>query len=169
MFGRTRGHTRLKNPFWSGAQFVAALFRDGEQGVWYDPSDLSTLFQDAAGTIPVTAAGQPVGRMMDKSGNGNHATQSTAASRPILRLNATTGAYYLETDGVDDGMQTNSIDFTGTDKVSLFAGVRKLSDAAIGTVVELSTDAGSMAGSFALQAPPATLGGTYGFYSRGSV
>lgn len=36
-------------------------------GVWYDPSDLSTLFQDAAGTIPVTAAGQPVGLILDKS------------------------------------------------------------------------------------------------------
>ena len=26
------------------------LFKNGEQGAWYDPSDLSTLFQDAAGT-----------------------------------------------------------------------------------------------------------------------
>jgi len=34
---------------------------------WYDPSDLSTLFQDAMGTIPVTSAGDPVGLMLDKS------------------------------------------------------------------------------------------------------
>lgn len=44
-----------------------ALFVAGEVGVWYDPSDLTTLFQDSAGTTPVTAAGQPVGLMLDKS------------------------------------------------------------------------------------------------------
>ena len=46
---------------------VASLFSDGEQGVWYDPSDLTTLFQDTAGTTPVTTAGQTVGLMLDKS------------------------------------------------------------------------------------------------------
>ena len=60
------------------------LFLLGEQGVWYDPSDLTTLFQDAAGTTPVTAVEQPVGRMLDKSGRGNHATQATSAARPVL-------------------------------------------------------------------------------------
>lgn len=43
------------------------LFAAGEQGVWYDPSDLTTLFQDSAGTQPVTAVEQPVGLMLDKS------------------------------------------------------------------------------------------------------
>jgi hypothetical protein len=43
-----------------------SLFSAGEQGVWYDPSDLSTLFQDSAGTTPVTAVEQPVGLMLDK-------------------------------------------------------------------------------------------------------
>ena len=42
-------------------------FAAGEQGAWYDPSDLTTLFQDSAGTIPVTAVEQPVGLMLDKS------------------------------------------------------------------------------------------------------
>lgn len=45
----------------------ASLFANGEAGGWYDPSDMSTLFQDAAGTTPVTASGQPVGLMLDKS------------------------------------------------------------------------------------------------------
>lgn len=44
-----------------------SLFSASEQGVWYDPSDITTLFQDAAGTIPVTAVEQPVGLMLDKS------------------------------------------------------------------------------------------------------
>lgn len=70
----------------------ASLFAAGEQGVWYDPSDLTTLFQDSAGTTPVTAVEQPVGRMLDLSGRGNHATQSTSAARPVLsaRVNVLT-------------------------------------------------------------------------------
>lgn len=43
------------------------LFSTGANGVWYDPSDYGTLFQDSAGTTPVTAVGQPVGLMLDKS------------------------------------------------------------------------------------------------------
>jgi hypothetical protein len=62
----------------------ASLFAAGEQGVWYDPSDLTTLFQDSAGTTPVTAVEQPVGKMLDKSGRGNHATQTTSTKRPVL-------------------------------------------------------------------------------------
>ena len=63
----------------------ADLFTGSESGVVYGPSDLSTLFQDSAGTTPVTTAGQPVGLMLDKSGNGNHATQATAAARPTYQ------------------------------------------------------------------------------------
>lgn len=55
-----------------------------DNGAWFDPEDLSTMFQDAAGTTPVTALEQPVGRWLDKSGNGNHAIQSITASRPTL-------------------------------------------------------------------------------------
>lgn len=46
---------------------VRSLFRNNEPGVWYDPSDFSTMFQDAAGTTPVTAVEQPVGLILDKS------------------------------------------------------------------------------------------------------
>jgi hypothetical protein len=44
-----------------------SLFENGEQGAWYDPSDLTTLFQDSAGTTPVTGVEQFVGLMLDKS------------------------------------------------------------------------------------------------------
>ncbi len=43
-----------------------------------------TMFQDSAGSVPVTAVEQPVGRILDKSGGGNHAIQPTATSRPTL-------------------------------------------------------------------------------------
>ena len=50
-----------------GSFTPASLFTPGVNGAWYDPSDFSTLFRDAAGTVPVTAVGQPVGLMLDKS------------------------------------------------------------------------------------------------------
>ena len=50
-----------------GAFNPAYLFALAEPGVWYDPSDLTTLYQDNAGTTPVTAPGQTVGLMLDKS------------------------------------------------------------------------------------------------------
>lgn len=128
-------------------QQIQKLFANGEQGFFYDPNDLSTMFQDAAGTVPVTGTGQLVGLIRDKSGRNNHAYQTTSAARPILRQNATTGAYYLEFDGSDDFLQTANIDFTSTDKVSLFAGVRKLSDASQ-IITELSKDTNINYGSF---------------------
>lgn len=265
-------------------QLIQSLFANNEQGFAYDPNDLSAMFEDAAGTIPVTGVGQPVGLMLDKSkglqrgvnltddfdfrtwnvlggaiaekssftiagpggvtsnigmvvgkmykidieytttnptkavellnGNhggspnlanstsgkiscyclavsgllylrtststttvtkfmvqevfGNHAYQTASASRPILRQNATTGAYYLEFDGSDDFLVTNSIDFTATDEVSLFAGVRKLSDVATGLVCELSLNSANNR-AFALFAPATNGKNHYNFRSFGSV
>jgi hypothetical protein len=80
------------------------LFANGEQGVWFDPSDLATMFQDVAATIPAVV-GAAVARIDDKSGRGNHAGQPTAAARPVLRQDAG-GRYYLEFDGTDDRLVT---------------------------------------------------------------
>ena len=81
-------------------QIVSSLFSNGEQGAWYDPSDLSTMYQDAAGTTPVTAVEQPVGKILDKSGRGNHATQTTPGSRPLYQI--VSGLPCLVFDGIDD-------------------------------------------------------------------
>ncbi|QPF36501.1 hypothetical protein H0S57_08055 [Acinetobacter johnsonii] len=48
-------------------QLIKPLFSNGEQGFFYDPNDLSTMFQDAVGTVPVTDVGQAVGLLLDKS------------------------------------------------------------------------------------------------------
>lgn len=291
---------------------IRALFASNEQGVWFDPSDFSTMYQDSAGTTPVTAVGQPVGMILDRrkglvfSGNkvaitemtvaqlaasggslatdstpgdslhttwvrfagnttsayaytappipsrvasfqidiemldadtppilnggsgsangllimfgdpaastatitkiapyryrvnvpryrasagganfgivvydtntfrpmrisgwevrelpGNHATQPTAASRPILQQDEL-GKHYLSFDGVDDWLVTPSIDFTGTDKVTVIAGVRKNSDST-GMIVEL--------GNAPSDATFLLYGRTdgYDWYSRGSA
>lgn len=64
---------------------IKALFANGEQGAWYDPSDLTTMFQDRAGTIQVTADGQTVGKILDKSGRGNHAVAPNDSARPLYK------------------------------------------------------------------------------------
>jgi hypothetical protein len=240
------------------------LFAAGEQGFWYDPSDLTTLFQDAAGTTPVTAVEQPVRLMRDKSGRGNHATASADARRPVLsarvnQLLATTtlatqnvttvaASYtlsftgtgtltlsgtstagplvgtgvgqrvsltftptagtltltvsgtvtdadlrvtndgvglpvyqrvttstnydttnfprYLRFDGTDDCLFTGNINFSATDKVTVCAGVRKLSDAAGGAVAELSVSAGGNNGTFAAFAPFSAGSASFFGFSR---
>jgi len=45
----------------------AMLFGAGEPGFTFEPWDITTLYQDRAGTTPVTAAGQSVGLRLDKS------------------------------------------------------------------------------------------------------
>ena len=242
-----------------GSWSPLSLFASSEVGAWYDPSDLTTLFQDDAGTTPVTAVEQPVGKMLDKSGRGNHATQSTSANRPTLsarynqfvgtetlatqnvptvattytlRFEGTgsitlsgtkTGTYsagthsltgvtagtltatvtgtvskadlrvandgvgipayqrvntatdydtvgfptYLRFNGSSSAMMTNTIT-PGTDKAQVFAGVRKLSDAAQAVVAELSATIASNNGSLLLSAPNSAAA-NFNFSSKGTV
>lgn len=262
----------------AGGFSVASLFAGSEEGVWYDPSDLTTLFQDVTGTDPVTTAGQTVALMLDKSQGltlgpdvvgptwtiaadagwsqvgsdlvsvnganfsayqpiltlgktyevqyevydyvsgtvsvrtgasgvtvnytangvytvrgvatdtslyfmgfvtfngkvrnisvrelpGNHATQATAASRPTYQVSG--GLGYLSFDGTDDGMVTPTIT-PGVDKAQVFAGVRKLSDAARGTVIEHSASIAANNGGLHLTAPNAASA-TFAFESKGTT
>lgn len=59
------------------------LFLDGERGAWYDPSDLSTVFQNSAGTT-AGAPGSPVGLIKAKAGDDLPASQATTSARPTL-------------------------------------------------------------------------------------
>ena len=148
------------------SQVIKSLFANQEQGFAFDFNDLSTMYQDAAGTIPVTGVGQPVGKVLDKSGRGNHATQSTSAKRPILQQNTTTGAYYLLFDGVDDCLVTSNITW-GTDAVTVFSGINKLNDK---TNYAMVCEFGAVYNtnqSFNLQAPNTAQ--RYAFESRGSA
>ena len=92
-----------------------------DNGAWFDPEDLSTMFQDAAGTTPVTALEQPVGLWLDKSGNGNHATQSITASRPTLsaRYNQLLNSATLSTQSVTTVAAQYTLSFTGAGSVTL--------------------------------------------------
>lgn len=144
------------------------LFRNGEQGGWWDPSDFSTMFQDSAGTIPVTAAGQPVGLIRDKSGRGNHALQATAASRPVLQQDAS-GFYYLSFDGVDDWLATaGSVDLSTTNKLTVVAGAKKQSDAAFALLTELTVNSGTTDGGFGILLPNSVAPNYASFLARGT-
>ena len=116
MYVRPRPRFRPRNA--GGVPFSPALlFTSGVAGAWYDPSDTSTLFQDSAGTTPVTAVEQPVGLMLDKSqglattaaaidGNMNTATwtKGTGWSAPNARS--------LVCDGSQTGSSDTSASFT---------------------------------------------------------
>jgi hypothetical protein len=71
----------------------------GDSGGWWDPADSATVWQDTAGTTPA-GANDPVARIDDKSGNGNHLLQATSTKRPMLRNSG--ALWWLEFDGVDD-------------------------------------------------------------------
>lgn len=132
-----------------------SLFRNSEQGVWYDPSDFSTMFQDSAGTTPVTAVEQPVGRINDKSGNGNHATQPTAAARPVV-----SAPHYMTIDGVDDRLDLSSLSLIAG--MDCFVAVNTNTD--IPTQALFARDAGYSAffGVWASGGGSATYGGAVG-------
>lgn len=99
---------------------------------------------------------------------GNHASQSSSSSRPVWQENDL-GARGLLSDGVNDNLVTPSIDFSGSDKMLVAAGVRKLSDANIAMLAELSADLGSNNGSFYLAAPVSAAAANYTFNSKGSA
>ena len=88
------------------------LYEHGGYGAWFDISDASTLSQ-LSGSYTAVAVGDPIGRIRDKSGNGNDATQSTSTARPLLDSIRNTvgvknvGALRLKHDFVDDALKWN--------------------------------------------------------------
>jgi hypothetical protein len=76
---------------------------------------------------------------------------------------------YLFFDGGSDSMATGNIDFTATDKMTVWAGVRKNSDAAAGVLAEFSANYNFNAGSFFFTAPEDTSTRRYASASRGSA
>lgn len=89
-----------------------ALLGGGASAMWIDPADMGSMFQDAGGTVRAVVDG-PVGLIRDRSGRGNHATQSVDAFRPTLRREAD-GRHALEFDGVDDFLH-HAFTVAGTD------------------------------------------------------
>ena len=69
--------------------------------LWLDAADSSTLFANTTLSTPATSS---VAGWKDKSGNNNHAVQSTSANQPVLTSSG------LQFDGSNDGFSlTNDI------------------------------------------------------------
>lgn len=143
------------------------LFANGEPGLWLDFWDTTKTFQDSAGTVPATTVGDVIGKVTDKSGRGNDATQGTTGAKALLSVNAA-GKKVATFDGFDDFSSTAAIDFTGTDKITVFAGVRKTSDAAAGYICELSSSIATNAGAFVTSSSINAVGSLGGYYRAGS-
>ena len=97
----------LREPLRAGDELQAlikSLFSAGEQGAIYIPKPIvngtQALFQDAAGTVAVTADGDPDGLMIDQSPNSINASQSTSAAKPTYN----TSPDRLSLDKVDDAL-----------------------------------------------------------------
>jgi hypothetical protein len=138
------------------------LFAASEKGGLYDIQDLSSMFQDSAGTTPA-AVDAVVGKVNDKSGNGYHLIQATTSLKPILRQDG--ARYYLEFDGVDDSVSAAGFDLSATDKVAVATGVHKASDATTGAVAGLG--AGTAVATWELRGPASNGAASYGFVGRG--
>ncbi len=99
----------------------ATLFVAGEAGAIYDPSDLTTLFQDTDGQTPVTAAGQSVAMMLplnevlgpEKIANG---TFNDATGWNLV------GAYWTITGGKLVGTNTSGAGYASFTDAGIVAG-----------------------------------------------
>lgn len=136
------------------AQIIKSLFSDGTQGLYLNA-------QDAVSVSDLSS-------IKDLSGNNNHAVQANAASRASL-ITDLSGYKSLKFDGIDDGYATQSIDFTNTDKVTVIAAVRKLSDTSASIITELSADQTNNVGTFVLMPRQTGIAEGASFRSRGSI
>lgn len=75
--------------------------------------------------------------------------------------------YYIKTDGVDDFLTVSAINFSGTNKMSAFAGARKTSANTISCLLELTADFAATNGGFGIFAPNNT--NQYETESRGTA
>ena len=123
------------------------LFASDEPGVWFDPSDFSTLFQDSGGTVPVTAVEQPVGLMLDKS-RGKHENGPRRVN--LLRNTVFAGAV--------SGTDTTSVQPTGWSKAFWTGGSIDVNNSADDRTITFSTTSGRMVIGYAI---PVTEGRVY--------
>ena len=89
----------------SSARAIAAA----NNGALFDPSDMSYLYQDAAGTTPVTAVEQPVGLILDKSRGMMLGPELTQWSDNITSLTN------IGTVGTNLSIENNSLTITAQD------------------------------------------------------
>jgi Cellulase (glycosyl hydrolase family 5) len=124
------GWIRKQNEWDLVAQYYAQSFtalRDAAHAaataagalLFYVLPDFSNVTQDSAGTTPVTALGQPVGRITPVVGTGFQLQQATTTARPLLAA-APNGVGWIP-DGVDDHLQLSGNFFASGDDTTVIA------------------------------------------------
>jgi len=121
----------------AGGWTPAALFT-GANGLWLE-TDLTTLFQDSAGTTPVTTTTNPVGLWQDKSGNNNHVSQATSTNRPTY---STTGHPNVLFNGTSQWLQ-NALQILNADGACEMWVAGEVSSSSTGSMIDVSTRNGS--------------------------
>jgi hypothetical protein len=90
----------------------AQLFTSSKLKVWLDASDASTLWQNS-GASSAASNGESLALWQDKSGNNNHASQSTSGDRPRVianHLNSKTAIQFTQDNDVNgDDMELGSL------------------------------------------------------------
>jgi hypothetical protein len=103
----------------------ASLFAGGELGAVYDISTRTSVFSDTGGTVQAVVL-DPVARVNDLSGRGNHVTQATLGNRPILARHPSGGLRNILVQTATMATQTRTVkaaqhtlSFRGTGTVTL--------------------------------------------------
>jgi hypothetical protein len=109
--------------------YPGVLYQPGDILLWYDPSDLTTMYQDVAGTSPVTADGQSVLLMLDKGQWGGKTLTQVLAAQAELRgtgapvlVGTATAATYNTGTGAGAASRVDAANQSGV-AFSLNAGV----------------------------------------------
>ena len=129
------------------SQALKDLFAANEKGMAYNFQDISTLWQDIAGTIPVTAVDQFVARIDDLSGNGNHLIQTEASRRPQLKQDSE--GFYLWFDGTKSMYSAIAVDFYELLNYTTLCRLTK-EGGSTGCILESSTNMNNNTASFAM-------------------
>lgn len=131
----------------------------------YDAGRIETLWQDTAGTVPVVASGDLVARMDDLNG-AVHVLQSDPAKCPTY--DATLGGR-LVFSGAQCLSSTVNFDPAGSTSIHMIAGMRKLSDAAIGYALTLMTTTNLAQSGIAQLRAPGSIAASVMFLGRGTA
>ena len=127
---------------------------------------VSLTFTPTAASLTLTVVGSVTLAQLEL-GSTATAYQRVGTAFDVTEAGVAT-VHYVQYDGTDDSFSTSSIDFSATDKMSVFAGVRKLSNATQGMFVELSASAPANTGVFNFQSPSSSLN-DYNFANKGTT
>jgi hypothetical protein len=120
---------------------------------------VSLTFTPTAGSLTLTVSGSVTLADLRLAADAALAIPAYQAITSATTYDTAGFPQFLKCDGFDDGMATPAIDFTGTDKMTVWAGVTKLSDAAVGVIVELGASAGGgINGTFVLHGQTTPVG-----------